>query len=60
MPEQSRTRPDVFHPAARRHPKSGRVALYVGRWAYDIEGLPAEEGRELATYLQEFAHQRPR
>src|SRR5258708_3772928 len=22
-----------------------------------VEGLPAEEGRELATYLQEFAHQ---
>jgi taurine dioxygenase/putative 2-oxoglutarate oxygenase len=57
MPEQFRDRPDVFHPAVRRHPKSGRVALYVGRWAYDIEGLPEQEGHELVTYLQAFAHE---
>jgi putative 2-oxoglutarate oxygenase len=28
---QSLQRPDVFHPLLRRHPKSGRVALYIGR-----------------------------
>lgn len=57
MPEQYRSRPDMFHPAARRHPKSGRVSLFVGRWAYDIEGMPEQEGHDLVTYLQEFGHQ---
>ncbi|GAB4184366.1 MAG: TauD/TfdA family dioxygenase [Thalassobaculales bacterium] len=50
--QQKRERPDVFHPIARRHPKSGRTALYVGRWAIDIEGLPAAEGREIVQWLQ--------
>ena len=51
------TRPDVYHPLVRRHPRSGRVSLYIGRWACDIEGLPPEEGREIVTFLQEFARQ---
>ncbi|MGH7094073.1 MAG: TauD/TfdA dioxygenase family protein, partial [Stellaceae bacterium] len=34
--EELAARPDVFHPLARRHPKSGRTALYIGRWACDI------------------------
>lgn len=55
--EELAARPDVFHPLVRRHPRSGRVSLYVGRWACDIEGLPAREGRELVAYLQEFARQ---
>lgn len=55
--EELAARPDVFHPLARRHPKTGRIALYVGRWACDIEGLPPAEGRALVTYLQEFARQ---
>ena len=54
--EQKRARPDVWHPIARRHPRSGRIALYVGRWAVDIEGLPANEGRELIQTMQ--AHSR--
>jgi hypothetical protein len=33
MPPALRDRPDVWHPLERRHPKSGRVALYIGRWA---------------------------
>jgi alpha-ketoglutarate-dependent taurine dioxygenase len=53
--EDRRKRPDVFHPLARRHLKSGRTALYIGRWAVDIEGLPQKEGAELVQYLQEFA-----
>jgi putative 2-oxoglutarate oxygenase len=57
MPAELHDRPDVWHPLARRHPKSGRVALYIGRWACDIEGLPEAEGRELVAYLQEFARQ---
>jgi len=53
--EQKRARPDVWHPIARRHPKSGWTALYIGRWAYKIEGLPDREAEELVRYLQEFA-----
>src|SRR6266550_1424495 len=36
--EDKRARPDVWHPIARRHPKSGWTALYIGRWACEIEG----------------------
>jgi putative 2-oxoglutarate oxygenase len=57
MPPELHDRPDVWHPLERRHPKNGRVALYIGRWACDIEGLPEAEGRELVAYLQEFAQQ---
>jgi alpha-ketoglutarate-dependent taurine dioxygenase len=54
---EHRARPDVYHPLERRHPRSGLVSLYIGRWAYDIEGLPEQEGRELVAWLQEFACQ---
>jgi len=53
--EQKRARPDVWHPLGRRHPRSGRTALYIGRWAIDIEGLPEIEGRELVAFLQQWA-----
>ena len=33
------------------------MSLFIGRWAYDIEGLPEQEGRELVAWLQEFAQQ---
>ena len=56
--EQKRARPDVWHPIARRHPRSGRCALYVGRWGIDIEGMPTDEGRTLMRFMQEFS-QRP-
>lgn len=55
--QQKLDRPDVYHPILRKHPKSGRTALYLGRWACDIEGLPADEGKALITWLQEFAQQ---
>lgn len=55
--QQKRDRPDVYHPILRKHPKSGRTALYLGRWACDIEGMPAEEGRALVKWLQEFVQQ---
>lgn len=48
-------RPDVWHPIARRHPVSGRTALYIGRWACEIEGMAQAEAVELIAYLQEFA-----
>ena len=53
--EDKRKRPDVWHPLERRHPKSGRTALYIGRWACAIEGMPENEGAELVQYLQEFS-----
>jgi taurine dioxygenase/putative 2-oxoglutarate oxygenase len=54
--EQKRARPDVFHPIARRHPRSGRTALYIGRWAIDVEGMAADKGRALVETMQ--AHSR--
>jgi alpha-ketoglutarate-dependent taurine dioxygenase len=58
--EEKVKRPDVWHPLTRRHPKSGWTALYVGRWACEVEGLPAAEGEELIRHLQEFAVQSER
>jgi alpha-ketoglutarate-dependent taurine dioxygenase len=55
--EELAARPDVFHPLVRLHDRSGRVSLYIGRLACDIEGMPAEEGRALVAWLQEFARQ---
>ena len=54
--EQKRARPDVWHPIARRHPRTGRTALYIGRWAVDIEGMAHDEGHALILQLQ--AHTR--
>ena len=54
--EQKRRRPDVWHPIARRHPRSGWTALYIGRWACEVEGLAEAEGRELIACLTDFAH----
>jgi len=53
--EQKRARPDVWHPIARRHPHSGWTSLYIGRWAYKIDGMPDREAEELIRYLQEAA-----
>jgi alpha-ketoglutarate-dependent taurine dioxygenase len=53
--EQKKARPDVWQPIARRHPKSGWTSLYIGRWAYRIEGMPDDEAAELIEYLKEFA-----
>ena len=55
--EELAARPDVYHPLARRHPRTGRTSLYIGRWACDIEGLPSHEGRAIVAFLQEFARQ---
>ena len=55
--EQKLARPDVYHPLLRQHPRSGRTSLYIGRWACDIEGMPAEEGRALIAELQALARQ---
>jgi len=54
-PQQIAERPDVWHPLVRRHPKSGRPALYLGRWACEIEGMSKHDGQALIAYLQEFS-----
>jgi taurine dioxygenase/putative 2-oxoglutarate oxygenase len=53
--EQRKARPDVWHPIARRHPKSGWTSLYIGRWAYRVEGLDDNEAADLIEYLRDFA-----
>jgi len=53
--EQKKARPDVWHPITRRHPKSGWTSLYIGRWAYRIEGVPDDEAQELIDFLKDFA-----
>ena len=53
--EDKAKKPDVWHPIARRHPKSDRTALYIGRWACGIEGMSDNEGAALVRYLQEFS-----
>jgi alpha-ketoglutarate-dependent taurine dioxygenase len=53
--QERRARPDVYHPLVREHPLARREALYVGRWATDIEGLPIDEGVEIVRRLREFA-----
>ena len=54
---QKKARPDVWQPIARRHPKTGWTSLYIGRWAYKVEGMPDDEAAELIEYLKEFATQ---
>ena len=47
--------PDVVHPIARRHPITGRVALYVNeRFTVGIEGWDADQSGALLAEL--FAH----
>jgi alpha-ketoglutarate-dependent taurine dioxygenase len=53
--QQKRDRPDVFHPLVRTHPRSGRRALYIGRWARDVEGMDPDEGRALIEQLFAYA-----
>jgi alpha-ketoglutarate-dependent 2,4-dichlorophenoxyacetate dioxygenase len=45
----------VCHPLVRRHPGSGRNALYIGATASHIIGMPVEEGQRLLGELIEFA-----
>ena len=54
--EQKGSRPDVWHPMARRHPHSGWTALYIGRWACEIENMPEQDAKHLIDYLLDFAH----
>jgi len=50
-----RNHPPTPHPLARRHPVTGRRALYIGCHAWKIEGMPEAEGRQLLDELLAFA-----
>ena len=50
-------RPPARHPLVRRHPGSGRDALYIASHASHIIGMPVEEGQALLRELIEFATQ---
>ncbi len=49
--------PPVKHPMVRIHPESGRKAIYAGRHASHVEGIPIEDGRALIKELNEFSTQ---
>ena len=49
--EETMAIPPVRHPLVRRHPETGRPALFVGSHAEAIEGMEREEGRELIDRL---------
>ena len=56
--EEERTlRPPARHPLVRRHPGSGRNALYLASHASHIIGTPLQEGQALLRELIEFATQ---
>ena len=53
--EQKKARPDVWHPIARRHPHTGWTSLYIGRWAYKVDGIPdAEAVKRIVESLYEL------
>jgi alpha-ketoglutarate-dependent taurine dioxygenase len=52
--------PPPIRPLVKRHPETGRPALFIGRHAYDIPGLEGEESQKLLADLLEFACQSPR
>jgi taurine dioxygenase len=48
----------VWHPLARRHPLTGRTALYLTNLSrlHAVEGLAASEGRMLIDFLYRHSH----
>jgi alpha-ketoglutarate-dependent 2,4-dichlorophenoxyacetate dioxygenase len=48
-------RPPARHPLVRRHPGSGRKALFIASHASHIIGWPLDEGRALLDELMAFA-----
>jgi alpha-ketoglutarate-dependent taurine dioxygenase len=49
-----------LRPLVKRHPITGRNALYIGRHAYGIVGMEPAESEQLLEELVEFACQPPR
>ena len=52
-----RSYPPARHKLVRRHPGSGRNALYIASYAERIIGMTVEEGQALLAELIEFATQ---
>jgi taurine dioxygenase len=52
-----RIAPPQAHPLARRHPVTGRRALYAGCHAWKIDGMPEAEGRTFLDELEQYATQ---
>jgi alpha-ketoglutarate-dependent 2,4-dichlorophenoxyacetate dioxygenase len=55
--QERKDRPPAQHLLVRRHPGSGRKALYIASHASHILGWPVEEGRALLGELLDFATQ---
>lgn len=52
MTEQEKIIKGNFHPLLRRHPETGKLAIYVDTiYAQGIEGLTEEEARPILNYL---------
>ena len=49
-----------LRPLVKRHPDTGRCVLFIGRHAYGIPGMAAEESARLLAELMDFACQPPR
>jgi taurine dioxygenase len=57
-PEQERNMAWVRHPVARKHPVTGRTALYsVSGSSFGIEGMPEDEAVDLLDELKNHATQ---
>jgi alpha-ketoglutarate-dependent 2,4-dichlorophenoxyacetate dioxygenase len=56
--DERAARPPAHHPLVRRHPGSGRKALFIASHASHIIGWPADEGRALLDELMAFATER--
>jgi len=55
--EERKSYVSARHKVVRRHPGSGRNALYIAAHASHIVGMPIEEGQALLGELMEFATQ---
>jgi len=55
--ENRRINPPVCQPLVRRHPETGREALFIGQSARAFEGMTPEESRPLLDYLIRHATQ---
>ena len=49
-----------LRPLIKVHPITGRKSLFIGRHAYEIPGMPHDEGQALLDDLLDFAAQSPR
>jgi alpha-ketoglutarate-dependent 2,4-dichlorophenoxyacetate dioxygenase len=55
--DERKSYPSARHKVVRRHPGSGRNALYIAAHASHILGMPIEEGQALLAQLMELATQ---